>query len=81
MSKLSTVLYWLLVVFVAYLITETIRKIFGGSLGFEEFITALVMAHLGYNVKSTASLHTKIANIQAQLSEHLGWHKGKANHL
>ena len=49
-----------------YLIFELLRKLFGGSLGFEELVIGLLIANLGYSFY-----------INAQLSEHLGWHKGK----
>jgi len=66
----------LLTLFVLYLIIEIIRKILGGSLGFEELVIGLLIANLGY----TVGLHTKVAHLQAQLSEHIGWHKGKEDH-
>ncbi len=64
--RLQTIFQWVLVLFFAYLIFEIVRKMFGGSLGFEEIIIGLLIANLGY------SFH-----INAKLSEHLGWHKGK----
>lgn len=59
-------LSWLLFFFVVYITIELIRKILGGSLGFEEIVIGLLIANLGY------SFH-----INSKLSEHLGWHKGK----
>ena len=64
MKKLLRIFYWLLVLFTLYLIFEVIRKIIGGSLGFEELVVGLMAANLGYSFY----LNTK-------LSEHLGWHK------
>ena len=68
MKKFEQILYWLLVAFVIYLIIELLRNIFGGSLGFEELVVGLLIANLGYSFY-----------INAKLSEHLGWHKGKDN--
>lgn len=69
MKKLEQILYWLLILFMIYLIIELLRKIFGGSLGFEELVVGLLIANLGYSFY-----------INAKLSEHIGWHKGKDNH-
>lgn len=62
------IFYWLLGLFVLYLIFEVIRKILGGSLGFEEIVIALLVANLGYSFY-----------INAKLSEHIGWHKGRGD--
>mgnify|MGYP001581178528 FL=1 len=69
MKKWEQILYWLLILFMVYLIIELLRKIFGGSLGFEELVVGLLIANLGYSFY-----------INAKLSEHIGWHKGKNNH-
>ena len=63
---------WLLLLFAIYIIIEILRKIFGGSLGFEELVTALLVM----NISATFTLHSKMNKINARLSEHLGWHKG-----
>ena len=68
MKKWEQILYWLLVIFMLYLIIELLRKIFGGSLGFEELVVGLLIANLGYSFY-----------INAKLSEHIGWHKGRDN--
>lgn len=60
------VLYWLLVLFMIYLIIELLRKILGGSLGFEELVIGLLIANLGYSFY-----------INSKLSGHIGWHRGK----
>jgi len=65
---LEKILYWLLILFVIYLIIEIIRKILGGSLGFEELVIGLLIANLGYSFY-----------INSKISEHMGWHKGKDN--
>ena len=65
---LEKVLYWLLILFIIYLIIELIRKLLGGSLGFEELVIGLLIANLGYSFY-----------INSKFSEHLGWHQGK-NH-
>ena len=69
MKKLEQVLYWLLILFMIYLIIELLRKIFGGSLGFEELVVGLLIANLGYSFY-----------INTKLFEHIGWHKGKDKH-
>ncbi len=65
MKKLETILYWLLIIFIVYLIIELLRNILGGSLGFEELVIGLLIANLGYSFY-----------ISSKLSEHIGWHKG-----
>lgn len=75
MKTWMKIFYWLLGIFTIYLIIEIIRKILGGSLGFEEIVAGLLVANLGYVI----ALHTKISEVDSKLSEHLGWHKGKEN--
>lgn len=57
--------YWIILLFALYLIFEIIRKLLGGSLGFEEITIGLLIANIGY------SFH-----INSKLSEHTGWHRG-----
>jgi len=73
MRIFNKISYWMLFIFVVYVIIELIRKIFGGSLGFEELVIALLVANLGH----TFFLQSKIAKMGSKLSEHIGWHKGK----
>ncbi|MBI2672381.1 hypothetical protein HYX16_05590 [Candidatus Woesearchaeota archaeon] len=73
MKNWRNIFYWVLVIFTVYIIIEIIRKIFGGSLGFEELVIALLIANLGH----TFFLHSKIAIMNSKLSEHIGWYKGK----
>lgn len=68
MKKWEQILYWLLVLFMVYIIIELLRKILGGSLGFEELVVGLLIANLGYSFY-----------INAKLSEHIDWHKGMNN--
>ena len=75
MKTWQKVFYWLLGAFGIYLIFELIRKILGGSLGFEELVIGLLIANLGYVI----TLHTKISDVNSKLSEHVGWHKGRGN--
>lgn len=63
----------MLVLFVIYLIIEIVRKIFGGSLDYEDLVIGLLVANLSYVI----ALHIKVSDINAKLSGHLGWHKGK----
>ncbi len=60
------ILFWALGLFIVYLIIELLKKLLEGSFGFEELVIGLLIANLGYSFY-----------INAQLSEHLGWHKGK----
>lgn len=66
MELREKILYWLLVIFVAFLIFALMQKILGGSLGFEELVIGLLIANLGYSFY-----------INSRISEHLGWHKGR----
>lgn len=59
---------WILTLFVVYLIYEVVRKIAGGSLGYEEIMIGLLVANLGYTFHMNAILH-----------EHIGWDKGKGD--
>ena len=70
--NLNKLFYWLLGLFVLYLIIELIRKILGGNLSYETLIIGLLIANIGY----TITLYTKLADVNAKLSGHLGWHKG-----
>lgn len=73
--KLRKILYWLFFVFLIYLIYELIRKLVGGSFGFEELVIGLLIANLGYSLY----LRDSINRINSKLSGHIGWHKGKNN--
>ena len=72
---LRKILYWLLLIFVVYIIIELIRKIFGGSLGFEDLVIGLLIANLGYSFYLKGSIN----KVNSKISEHVGWHKGKEN--
>jgi len=76
MKAIEKVLYGMLVVFVIYIIIEIIRKIFGGSLGFEEIVISLLVANLGYSFYLSHSIN----KVDSKISGHIGWHKGKASH-
>jgi len=66
MKRWEKFLYWLLILFIIYLIIELLRKILGGSLGFEELVIGLLIANIGYSFY-----------INSIISEHMGWHKGR----
>ncbi|MBI2146875.1 hypothetical protein HYU19_00175 [Candidatus Woesearchaeota archaeon] len=66
MNYWKKILYWVLILFAVYLAIELLRKLLGGSLGFEELVIGLLIANLGYSFY-----------INSQLSGHLGWHKGQ----
>lgn len=63
-----TAVYWIFLLFLLILIFELIRKLFGGSWGFEELVIGLLCANLGYSFY-----------LNSKLSEHIGLHKGKNN--
>mgnify|MGYP001568266854 CR=1 FL=1 len=73
MKKMKNVIVWILMIFIIYLIFEILRKIFGGSPGFEEIVIGLLIANLGYVI----ALHSKVSDIDSKLSGHIGWHRGK----
>lgn len=54
------------IVLIIVLIVWFLVKVFGGSLGFEEIVIALLVANLGYSFY-----------LNSILSEHLGWHRGQ----
>jgi len=72
---LSKALYWIFVLFLIYLIFELLRKLLGGSLGFEELVIGLLIANLGYSFY----LRESITKIDSKISGHIGWHRGKNN--
>lgn len=79
MSLWMKIFYWSVGLFALYLIFEVVRKILGGSLGYEAMIVGLLVANLGYIIGlhgKIIGLHGKITDVQIQLSEHLGWHRG-----
>ena len=65
--------YWVFFAFLIYLIFELLRKILGGSLGFEELVIGLLIANLGYSFY----LKDAIKQVDAKISGHIGWHRGK----
>ncbi len=73
MKTSTKILHWLLGLFIFYLIIEILRKMFGGSLGFEELVIGLLIANIGYVI----TLHAKVGEIKSTLAEHLGWHRGQ----
>lgn len=73
LEKMWTMMYWFLVIFGIYIIYELTRKLLGGSLTYESLIIAGVVANIGFSVQLTKS----IGKLDAKLSEHIGWHKGR----
>lgn len=59
------VLYGLYLTFLLFIVYQLIRKLLGGSWGFEEIIIALLLANIGYSFV-----------ISSKLSKHLGMHEG-----
>ena len=72
---IQKIIYVVFILFLIYLIFELIRKLLGGSLGFEELIIGLLIANLGYSFY----LRGSITKIDSKISGHMGWHKGKDN--
>ena len=72
---IKKITYWVFLLFLVYLIFELLRKLLGGSLGFEELVIGLLIANLGYSFYLRESIHT----IDSKISGHVGWHKGKDN--
>lgn len=72
---IEKVTYWIFFLFLIYMIYELMRKLFGGSLGFETLVIGLLIANLGYSFYLKGSLN----KLDSRLSGHLGWHKGKNN--
>ena len=73
MKTWQKVLFWLLFIFMIYLSIELLRKVFGGSLGFEELVVGLLIANLGYSFY----LRESINKVDSKISGHIGWHRGK----
>ncbi len=71
-----SIFYWLLGLFIIYLIIELLRKMFGGSLGFEELVVGLLIANIGYVISLNNSLNNKIARIDTKIEGHISWHRG-----
>ena len=67
------IVYWVFLLFLVYLIIEVIRKLLGGSLGFEELVIGLLIANLGYSFYLKGSIN----KIDSKISGHIGWHRGK----
>ena len=67
------ILCWLFLLFLFYLIYELLRTLFGGSLGFEELVIGLLIANIGYSF----FIKESISKLDAKISGHIGWHKGK----
>lgn len=67
-STIKKIAYWVFVAFLVYIAIELVRRLLGGSLGFEELVVGLLITNLGYSFY-----------INSKLSEHIGWHVGKSN--
>jgi positive regulator of sigma E activity len=70
---IQKIIYVAFLIFLIYLIFELLRKLFGGSLGFEEIVIGLLIANLGYSFY----LMKHISSVDSKISGHIGWHKGK----
>ncbi|HHE36780.1 MAG TPA: hypothetical protein ENL16_03115 [Candidatus Woesearchaeota archaeon] len=71
----TTLLRWVFILFLAYLIFELIRTMLGGSLGFEELVIGLLIANLGYSFY----LRESVNKIDSKISGYIGWHRGRNN--
>lgn len=65
---LIKIIFVLFAAFVIYIAFELLRKILGGSLGFEELVIGLLIANLGCSFY-----------INSKLSNHIGRHSGMKN--
>ena len=77
---LRKILYWLFFAFLIYVAYELLRKILGYSLDFEELVTILLVANIGYSFYHSHTLikiKDSVNKIDKKLSGHIGWHKGK----
>ncbi|HLC65240.1 MAG TPA: hypothetical protein VJI46_03905 [Candidatus Nanoarchaeia archaeon] len=63
--KFGKLFDWLLLTLIIWIVYELIKKILGGSLGYNEIMTALLALNLGLSF-----------NLTRQISGHIGWHKG-----
>lgn len=59
------ILYGLYIIFLLFLVYQLVKKLLGGSWGFEEITIALLLANIGYSFI-----------ISGKLSKHLGMHEG-----
>ncbi|MDD5086825.1 MAG: hypothetical protein PHV16_03665 [Candidatus Nanoarchaeia archaeon] len=69
---IKKIVYWIFLLFLTYLIYELLKKLFGGSLGFEELVIGLLIANLGYSFY----LRDSINKLDSKVCGHIGWHKG-----
>ena len=77
MKKFEYIFKWMLVIFTLYIIYEVIRKILGGSLGFEELTVSLLIANLGYSFYLTFYIARAVHKSDSKLSGHINWHRGR----
>ena len=63
MRQWQKLFYWLLALFIIYLIIELIRKLIGGSLGFEELVIGLLIANLLYSFYINSKLQDILVGI------------------
>lgn len=83
-KTLQNILYGFFILFIFYVIFELLRKVLGGSWGFEELVIALLVANIGYSFylkeslgRHALGLQSAITKIDSKVESHLGWHKGK----
>ena len=77
MLKTGTILRFLFVVFMIWVIFELVRKILGGSLGFEELMIVMLSINIGFSFK----LHSMVSKLDSKLSGHIGWHRGRDSRI
>ncbi|MDP7115492.1 MAG: hypothetical protein QF915_00405 [Candidatus Woesearchaeota archaeon] len=65
----------IIIILIVYVIFELIRKIFGGSLGFEELTISL----LGIILVTLFKIIDFLYKINTKLESHLAWHKAKSD--
>ncbi|MBI2580663.1 hypothetical protein HYV85_02545 [Candidatus Woesearchaeota archaeon] len=77
MVKTGTILRFLFVVFMIWVIFELVGKIFGGSLGFQELMIVMLSINIGFSFK----LNSMVSKVDSKLSGHIGWHRGRESHI
>ncbi len=66
---IEKVIYWGFVLFVGYLIYEIIKKIFGGSMGYEQVMVALLVTNITFSFYLARSLSKTEARLVARINE------------
>jgi len=80
-KKLWKIYEIILLIFIAYVIYELIRKILGGSLTIDELIAIALTINITFTFylqNSISKMKDSLNKVDIKISRHIGWHKGKA---